>query len=424
MPERSQYQLDRDKAQRHAFKQKRDLQAQKATSSIPGQVYHTMTSLADRMTRPGYTNTQADINQLKSLRRDWNRNQKYTPMGMQVSGVTTPGGAQDAFMNMSRALRQGNKPAYNQMYPITGKFMDVAEKGGIWGAMLSNFLGGKGKEIKKSIQSVGDRIGGGITNFIDDDKEKEEYAAKTFPFYPSDVHPGTSFYYDRPDDLEDFEDDPNAPIKRIQEEVYGGPRPHEGMPTFPDIYRGPRPHQGLPPLDVYEGPRPHEGIPLPLGTAPLEDVEISDLPDEPSRVLPDSVTNAIFEGNLPVDPRPTPNILDPDYLMWDHYYGDTHHPSGMSKGPLNVIPGIPDPVPLQDEKFDDYIERGEEPPAIMPYDDSAHEFGMGIGKFFKEMPESMKPDWEDYLEYVGRLGDMPGGKLTYDEWQRMMRRRR
>ena len=60
----------------------------------------------------------------------------------------------------------------------------------------------------------------------------------------------------------------------------------------------------------------------------------------------------------------------------------------------------------------------------LPFDDSAHEFGMGIGKFFKEMPESMKPDWEDYLEYVERLGDMPGGKLTYDEWHRMMRRRR
>ena len=51
---------------------------QKAASSRPGQVYHTMTSLQDRMARPGYTPAQADTDQLKALRRDWNINQKYT----------------------------------------------------------------------------------------------------------------------------------------------------------------------------------------------------------------------------------------------------------------------------------------------------------------------------------------------------------
>ena len=211
--------------------------------------------------------------------------------------------------------------------------------------------------------------------------------AKTFGFYPSDVHPGPT-YYDRPDNLEDFEDDPNAPIKRIQEEVY-------------------------------EGPRPHEGIPLPLGTAPIEDVEISDLPDEPSRVLPDIVTNASFEGNLPVDPRPTPNILDPDYLMWDHYYGDTHHPGGMSKGPLNVIPGIPDPVPLQDERYEDYIERGLQPPAITPFDDSGRE--TGIASLYGQGPQwgSTNRRYEDeYRDHIARTGE----RMTYEEFARAWER--
>ena len=192
----------------------------------------------------------------------------------------------------------------------------------------------------------------------------------------------------------------------MQEEVYGGPRPHEGMPTFPDIYWGPEPHRGLPPLDVYEGPRPHEGIPLPLGTAPIEDVEISDLPDEPLRVQKSDWVDDITETDtMPGSPFFPGNLLslfekDKEIPGYGTTYIDMEEP---------------------DERYEDYIERGEEPPAIPPYE--GREFG--LGQFMNEMPGSMKSNWEDYLEHVGRLGDMPGGgKLTYDEWHDMMRRRR
>ena len=57
---------------------------------------------------------------------------------------------------------------------------------------------------------------------------------------------------------------------------------------------------------------------------------------------------------------------------------------------------------------------------IIPYE--GREFG--LGQFMNEMPTSRKSDWEDYLEYVQRLGDMEGGHLEYDEWHDMMRRRR
>ena len=138
MPERQQYQFDRDAQGRVA----RDLLAQKAASSRPGQVYHTMTSLQDRMSRPGYTPARADTDQLKALRRDWNRNQKYTPQGMRVSGATSPLDAQKRFMDTTETFRQA-------------------------------------------------------TSMIDSDKdEQEEYIAKTFgpnqPFYPTDIHPGLS----------------------------------------------------------------------------------------------------------------------------------------------------------------------------------------------------------------------------------------
>ena len=177
MPERPQFELERDAQKRVS----RDLLDQKAASSRPGQVYHTMTSLADRMTRPGYQNMQADIDQLKGLRRDWNRNQKYTPMGMQVSGATTPGGAQDEFVNMSRALRQGNNPAYTKMYPVTGNFMNIMDKGGLWGSILPEI----GKWSKDRAERKG--ILGNVDDTLDEEKE---YVEKTFGTYPTDVHPG------------------------------------------------------------------------------------------------------------------------------------------------------------------------------------------------------------------------------------------
>ena len=54
MPERPQYLIDRDKVQRASQKADRDFLAQRAASSRPGQVYHTMRSLQDRMSRPGF----------------------------------------------------------------------------------------------------------------------------------------------------------------------------------------------------------------------------------------------------------------------------------------------------------------------------------------------------------------------------------
>jgi len=184
MPERQQYQFDREAQRRVA----RDLLDQKAASSRPGQVYHTMTSLQDRMARPGYTNMQADIDQLKGLRRDWNRNQKYTPQGMRVSGATSPLDAQNRFMGATETFRQGNKPAFNKMYPLTGGYMDISEKGGLWGALLSEIAG----KTKKGIEDFGDYIGSGITSALagDSEEDKAEYVARTFGPYPTDIHPG------------------------------------------------------------------------------------------------------------------------------------------------------------------------------------------------------------------------------------------
>ena len=301
MPERSQFELERD-AQR---KVSRDLLAQKAASSRPGQVYHTMTSLADRMTRPGYQGAQADVDQLKGLRRDWNRNQKYTPMGMQVSGATTPGGAQDIYMDMSRALRQGNKPAYNKMYPLTGGFMDYAEKGGMWGAMLSGLA-------RKTLKKGKDYLSGtGLASILADEPEedKERYITETFGPHLEDV-------------------------------PYGGPPPYE-----------------------YEGPWPHpEELEEPsLMTPPLEEVktreeQIQELVDEKQRQIDNfettassDILDAAIESQWPTK----------DPVVFDDYVSDRLQRLRDSGGePKDDI-----------SKYEDYIDRGNVAPPAIDYSD-------------------------------------------------------
>jgi hypothetical protein len=185
MPERQQYQVNKDAQRRVA----RDLLDQKAASSRPGQVYHTMTSLQDRMARPGYTPAQADTDQLKALRRDWNRNQKYTPQGMRVSGATSPLDAQNRFMGATETFRQANPRAYGTMYPLSQGAMKLGEYGGLLGLGvrgLTGQLGKLGQDIKNKL---------GITGMVDDTIDvQDEYVSDTFglnqPFYPSDVHPG------------------------------------------------------------------------------------------------------------------------------------------------------------------------------------------------------------------------------------------
>ena len=334
MPERPQYLIDRDKIKRSSQKADRDFLAQRAASSRPGQVYHTMTSLQDRMSRPGYATDKTDINQLKGLRREWNREQKYTPQGMRVSGATSPLDAQNRFMGSTETFRQGNPRAYGKMYPVASTAMKMGEYGGLLGLgvrALTGQLGGKGKEIKDNILNVYNRAGSGLTSFFggDDEQEKEEYIAKTFGFSPSDVHPGL------PEEPLLIDDESELTRKEQIEQVLEDP----GIRTDADFLLG----------------------------------------------------------------------LDDEQKKIDDYYGKSEEGEMV----------------FADEPKDDlFVAPPDEPPALPPYE--GREFG--LGQFMNEMPSSRKSDWEDYLKYAERLGDMEAGyhkqKLTYDEWHNMMRRRR
>jgi len=268
---------------------------------------------------PTFAKDDPRIDDLKQRRRTWNRYQKY-PAGEMLG--RTPQQMQNEYMGLSRDLRQTAKPVYDRMYPITGKFMDVAEKGGLWGALLSEIAG----KTKKRIKDFGDSSYSGITSALagDTPEEKAEYVEKTFGPYPSDVHPG--------------------------------------LPVEEDRFVAP-----------------------------------------PDDILPSDATADIIESD-------TFSILP--------YHSKR---SMFPRDNKRVIPGIPEPMPLQEDlSLDITVPLQTQEP--LPFDDSVRE--AGIASLYGQGPQwgSTNRRYEDeYRNYVERLGDMPGGPMTYeefvDEWE-------
>ena len=139
-----------------------------------GQNYHRMMDLQSQ--------NNPNLQDLKQARRQWNRYDKYNAGNILGRSPTE---MQDMFMRDTESFRQANKPAYAKMYPLTSLAMDYGESGGLLGLAIKGLRGDIGK--------LGKDIAGatGITGAVDDTpEEQDDYVAKTFGFYPSDVHPG------------------------------------------------------------------------------------------------------------------------------------------------------------------------------------------------------------------------------------------
>ena len=402
MPERPQLELERDAQKRVA----RDLLAQKATISRPGQVYHTMTSLQDRMARPGYTPAQADTDQLKALRRDWNRNQKYTPQGMRVSGVTTPMEAQDAFRRDTEAFRQLNKPAYNKMYPVSGMAMDVGEKGGLWGTILREIAG---KTIKKGRDYMS---GTGLAQLLADDTEedKERYITETFGPHLEDVP------YGGPDP-----------------DVYEGPWPHpEGEPSLIDEESELTRDEQIEKLLVNPGVRSDSALLL----EKWKDDEQKRIDDELKRI--DDYYGKSEEGEIVFADAPLDEPLPFDQGKEDFIRRQNEYVSPPSVFPGNVrqdpqetdkwlryltAPELGSANPQGDfASFNEYLTPdisvefgGADIPPIIPYDDSVRE--AGIASLYGQGPqwaETNRRYEDEYRDHIARTGE----RMTYEEFER------
>jgi len=369
MPERPQFELERD-AQR---KVSRDLLAQKAASSRPGQVYHTMTSLQDRMSRPGYTPARADTDQLKALRRDWNRNQKYTPQGMRVSGATSPLDAQNRFMGATETFRQGNPSAYGRMYPVASTAMKMGEYGGLLGLGVRALTGQLGDYYKTILGNKG--IGGALDT---NEAELENYANLTYGPHLENV-------------------------------PYGGPSP--------DVYEGPRPHpEGEEPLlgDFYEDEK-----------VKTREEEMQEYADELRRQIDEGETTA-YSDILDDAIRDQYNIQNKG--PFDEYVSDRLEKLQNLDQERNDLPVAGEPLTFDEGKADFIRSQNEyvSPPPVFPgnvrQDPQYPTPIIGI-EFGKDDLPPIVP-YDDPRTESGIANLMPGGPL-YDEipWKQRLNMR-
>jgi len=376
-----------------SFTQRDDIR--EFAGSGPGRNYFAMENLQSQA--PSFAPGDPRIDELKQRRRTWNRYQKY-PAGEMLG--KTPQQMQNEYMGLSRDLRQTAKPAYNKMYPLTGGFMDYADKGGIWGSILSGLAKktlGKGKDYLDDLGLASLAAG-------DTKEDKERYITETFGPHREDI-----------EEL-DFTDE------------YEGPWPHpEGEPSLvPDVF--------TPEVETREG-------------------QIQGLKDE----IQEQIDN--FENPFPLLPTQK-DTDDAEQDRMDDYYGKSEQgemvfadvpekyedyierglqePLPFDEGredyirrqneyvsPVSAPLGIPDPQGDFD-KFQEYpypeigIEFGGEPtPPIIPFNDVGRETGIasmyGQGPMWGETDRRYEDEYRDHVE---RTGD----RMTYEEFERAWER--
>ena len=265
-------------------------------------------------------------------------------------------------MRDTETFRQANPRAYGTMYPKTQGAMKAGESGGLLGLVIKGLKGDLGK-LGKDIK---DKIG--ITGMVDDTVDvQDKYVTDTFGPHLEDI-----------EEL-DFT------------EEYAGPWPHEGMPPIGEIENPLEVNLSLPTQNI---PSPHEGLPPIMGDAEAKWERYKKDVIEQKRKL-DLGLDASMRGH----PHKEYYQPDPSRL------GEARPHLGED---IRVEPWLGDPaIPMPEE---------EVPVPLPPY--QGREFG--LGQFMDTMPR----DWQDYLEDLERVGDMPGGHLTYEEWHDAMRRRR
>ena len=377
--------------------------AQALNTSGAGIVHRNMMDLQRQMTAPGYVNNQADLDRLKDLRRDWNRNRKYTGAGMNITGSSTPLEAQDAYVGMSRDLRQGNNPAYTNMYPISGNIMNYADKGGIWGALASEILGKKRKSPSKIVGKDSDNEGGfwsdlqqmgsdilggiGIGGAVSPDEATEEvlqnYADQTFG-YPYNVHE------DEFTDTENWYDDRKDVVIPPLDNDYGA---FTSLHPFDDSRREAAimaQYPGKAAVSPSLGsPNIHEDEPW-----PYQDTEVIEETTQDGNLISDELWESIRD-------------FDPSTIGAG---GEIHAGEDIIVPPWLTDPSLPMPPKLLEE---------EAPPPSIPFDDSLRE--AGIAALYGQGPQWGSTDRryeKEYRDHIERTGD----RITYEEFERAWER--
>jgi hypothetical protein len=121
---------------------------------------------------PSFAKNDPRLNELKDVRRQYNRFDKYKIGDRQ--GMA-PLNVQQQFSNQSNMLRNAAPSAYSTMYPIEDFAMKYGETGGLFG-LAAKELFGKVSDFGKSMVNNEGIAGAADT----DEAEMQDYAAQTF----------------------------------------------------------------------------------------------------------------------------------------------------------------------------------------------------------------------------------------------------
>ena len=297
----------------------------------------------------------ADVDRLKGLRRDWNRNRKYTDAGMALAGASTPQDAMKYYSDTTEDFRQLNKPAYGQMYPITAGIMNIGEKGGILGAVLSE-IGKMGKD-------------GGLPTIVDDTEEEQiKYVTDTFGPHLEEIEElDFTDEYEGPwphDKRSLMSDEQAAWLREMNQNPY-----YQNLLDPNVVLPFEKERRGHPHMETYTpdaGPR--------LGTAsphdPTEGIRVAPWLTDPSLPMPEELTEGEylpgqFYDEIIEEEVPAPIPFD-----------DSGRESGIRGLAQDLKPN------KYEDEFRAYIEGGGE---FMPY----HQFERMYEKIYQGKPHAL-----------------------------------
>ena len=152
---------------------------------------------------PNFAKNDPRLDELKDVRRQYNRNDKYKIGERQ--GMA-PLDVQQQFSNQSNMLRNAAPNAYSTMYPIQDFAMKYGETGELFG-LAAKELFGKVSDFGKSMAA-----NEGIAGAADaDEAEKQNYAAQTFgmgaPYPQQDFFIDAETFGERDIDIPRMDDD-------------------------------------------------------------------------------------------------------------------------------------------------------------------------------------------------------------------------
>ena len=344
-----------------------------------------------------------NIDKLKGLRRDWNRNRKYTDAGMSIAEASTKQDAKDYYSGITKDFSQKNKSAYDKMYPISTGFTNYVDGGGMFGLAskaFKNFLGDSNKMGSDILNRVG--IGGAVPTEEATEEVLNNYAKETFGF-GAPTFPGSEMTIPYPH--QDYLDD-TVTIDPTIAGYSNRPLPSD-LEQFTDQHRQED-------LDAFEEMKQSE---LLLNT-----------PDGPE-VINERET-ALMERNFPqsnvrqplsplVDPLGPPNpqldfpIIYPQDTPINTDMSNNKAYNDLNQAEIDYIMGRTEEI--ADEELSGYVPDFNE-----SFNDTSREAGLmaqhGLGAKYANNSMNYLNEYKKALA-SGEFGyDTPGGMMSYDEF--------